>query len=85
MPELAHMGGVLGEIGDLRCRDRRHHVSHARIIAAAAVVLVLGMRLGEIIFALVGDARDVFLPRQIRVVAGVAAVLLMFTPTTREP
>ena len=66
----------MGEIDNLLGRDWRHHVGHAAIIAVAAVVLVLGKGLGEIVLALVGDARDVFFPRQIGVVTGVAAVLL---------
>ena len=57
-------------------RDRRHHIGHAGVIAVAAVVLVLGKGLGEIVLALVGDARHVLLARQIGVVTGVAAVLL---------
>src|SRR5689334_15332036 len=75
-PDLAHAGDEIGEIGDLLRRDRRHHVSHAGVIAVAAVVLVFGKGLGEIVLALVGDARDVFLAGQIGVMAGVAAVLL---------
>ena len=65
-PDLAHTGDEIGEIGDLLRRDRRHHVGHGAVIAVAAVVLVLGKGLGEIILALVGDARDVLLAGKIR-------------------
>src|SRR6185369_16904003 len=68
--DLAHAGDVMGEIDNLLRRDRTHHVGHAAVVAMAAVVLVFAERLGEIILALTGDARDVFLPRQIGVVTG---------------
>ena len=51
----------------------------------AAVVLVLAKRLGEIILALVGDARDVVLAGKIRVVTAVAAVLLRDRQGARHP
>src|SRR5580692_8472097 len=58
----AQAGEIVGEIGDLLHRDRLQHLGHGAVIAVAAVVLVFGERLGEIILALVGDARDVVAP-----------------------
>ena len=71
----AHPCDVIGEIGDLLRRHRAHHIGHGAVIAVAAVVLVLGERLGEIILALVGDARDVVGAGEIGLVAGIAAML----------
>ena len=61
--KLADAGDEIRQIGDLLRRDRAHHVGHAAVIAMAAVVLVLAKRLGEIVLALVGDARDVLLAK----------------------
>ena len=69
-------GEIIGEIGDLVRRHRLQHLRHGAVVAVAAVVLVFAQRLGEIVLALVGDARNVLLAGEIGVVAGVAMILL---------
>jgi hypothetical protein len=56
----AHTGEKIDEIRDLFRRYRLHHVGHGAVIAVPAVVLVFTERLGEIVLALVGDARETF-------------------------
>ncbi|KTT92314.1 hypothetical protein NS44R_14675, partial [Mammaliicoccus sciuri] len=51
----------------------------------AAVVLVFGQRLGEVVLALIGDPGDVILAGEIGVVAAVAAVLLRQRLAARHP
>src|ERR1700692_432088 len=82
---LAESGDVIGKIGDLLLGNRTPHVGHGAVIAVAAVVLVFGQRLGEIVLALVGDARDVFLAGKIGIVAVVAEVLVRQRLAARPP
>src|SRR5689334_23569853 len=57
--DLLHVRDVIGQLRNLLRRHRPHHVGHGAVIAVAGVVLVFGKRLGEVILALVGNARDV--------------------------
>src|SRR5260370_18389541 len=82
---LAESGDVIGKIGDLLLGNRAHHVGHGAVMAVAAVVLVFGRRLGEIVLALVGDARDVLLAGKIGIVAVVAEVLVRQRLAPRDP
>src|SRR6202043_2085111 len=73
---LVDSGEKIGKIVDLLCCHRLQDFRHGAVIAVAAVVLVFPHGLGEIILALIGDARDVVLAGKIGVVAGIAAGLL---------
>src|SRR5206468_9185420 len=72
----ARAGEIISEIADLLRRHWRHHVGHRGVIAGAGIALVFCERFGEVVLALVGNARDVFLAGKISVVAVIAAVLI---------
>src|SRR5580692_5057043 len=72
----ADPGEKIGQICDLLGRHRLQHFGHGAVVAVAAVVLVFPHGLGEVVLALVGEARDVVFAGKIRVVAGIAAMLL---------
>src|SRR4051794_40269561 len=82
--DLTHSGEVISKIGDLLFGDRLHHVGHAAVIAVAAVILVFGKRLGEVVLALIGDPRDVLLAGKIGVMTAIATVLLRQCLTARH-
>ena len=67
---------VVGELGELRVVDRLQYLGHRRLVAVPGAALVLAQRLQQIVFALPGQARDIFLPGKIRAVADIAMVLL---------
>src|SRR5579872_4985933 len=71
---LAIVRNVISKVGDLLLGDRTHHVRHGAVVTVPRVVLVFGKRLGEVILALVGKPRHVFLAGKIRIVTKVAAV-----------
>src|SRR6185437_9789997 len=83
--KLAQAGKIISEIGDLLRCHRLQGFRHGRVIALAAVVLVLAKRLGEIILALVGNARNVLLAGEVGVVAGIAMILLRQRVTPLHP
>ena len=72
----AETGEIIGEIGDLVRRHRLQRFGHGAVIAMTAVVLVFAQGPGEVVLALIGDARDVILAGEVGVVAGVAVKLL---------
>ena len=67
---------VICELDQLRVVDRLQHLGHRRLVAVPSAALVFAQRLQQVILALVGEARDIFLPGKIRAVADIAVVEL---------
>lgn len=63
------------KIEDIGIGDRLEHLGHGGVVSSPHVPLILSHRLDEKILALPSNARDVVMPREIRVVADVAPEL----------
>src|SRR6516162_8836399 len=67
---------IVCELDQLHVLDRLQHLGHRRLVAVPGAALVLAQRLQQVILALTGQPRDIFLPGKIRAVADIAVVLL---------